>query len=151
MSTTSQVTIDRYSPEDQPGVLRLLTDSGLPTDGLVGHLGTAVVARVGDRVVASAALEIYSDGALLRSVAVEETLRGSGLGQRIVRAALDLAHQHGTTSVYLLTTTAESFFPRFGFERITRADVPMGVRTSVEFQSACPASAAVFAKNIGCK
>ena len=143
-----QVTVDRYRPEDQPGILRLVTDSGLPIDGLADHLETAVVARVGDRVVASAALEIYSDGTLLRSVAVEESLRGSGLGQRIVRAALDLARQRGATSVYLLTTTAESFFPRFGFRRIPRADVPAGVRMSVEFQAACCASAAVFAKDI---
>jgi amino-acid N-acetyltransferase len=128
--------------------LQLLTDNGLPTDGLLDHLGTAVVARVGNRVVASAALEIYSDGALLRSVAVEEGLRGSGLGQRIVRAALDLAGHEGTRSVYLLTTTAENFFPRFGFRRIARADVPPGVQASAEFQSACPASAAVFAAAI---
>jgi amino-acid N-acetyltransferase len=144
-----EASVDRCRPEDQAGVLRLLTDNGLPTDGLVDHLGTAVVARVGNRVVASAALEIYSDGTLLRSVAVDEGFRLSGLGQRIVRAALDLARQQGTTTVYLLTTTAEKFFPRFGFHSIARADVPPGVQASVEFQSACPASAAVFAARIG--
>ena len=128
--------------------MRLLTDNGLPTDGLADHLGTTFVARIDDRVVASAALEFFSDGARLRSVAGERALRGSGLGQQIVRAALELARQQGTRSVYLLTTTAESFFPRFGFRRVARADVPPGVQTSVEFRSACPASAAVFAKEI---
>jgi amino-acid N-acetyltransferase len=142
------VSLDRCQPEDEPAVLRLLSDNGLPTDGLVDHFGTAVVARRDGRVVGCAALEVYPDGALLRSVAVEETLRGSGLGHQIVRAALDLARQQGTTSVYLLTTTAEGFFPRFGFRRIARAEVPAGVRTSVEFQSACPASAVVLAKDI---
>ncbi len=140
--------VDRFRSEDQPAVLRLLTDNGLPTDGLVDHLGTAVVARLDECVVACAALEIYPDGALLRSVAVQETLRGSGLGHQVVRAALDLARQRGATSVYLLTTTAEGFFPRFGFRPIARADVPPGVRMSVEFQSACPASAVVLAKDI---
>ena len=128
--------------------MQLLEDNDLPTDGLADHLGTALVARIGDRVVASAALEIYADGALLRSVAVHDTLRGSGLGQRIVRAALDLARQQGARSVYLLTTTAEGFFPRLGFRRVDRADVPPGVQASAEFQSACPASAAVFARDI---
>lgn len=142
------VTVERFQPQDEPAVLRLLSDNELPTDGLAAHLGTAVVARLGERVVACAALEMYPDGALLRSVAVESTLRGSGLGVQIVRAALELARRQGTTSVYLLTTTAEGFFPRFGFRRIGREEVPAGVRTSVEFQSACPESAVAMATDL---
>jgi amino-acid N-acetyltransferase len=139
-----QMSIENVRPEDRPAIVRLLSDNGLPTDGLPANSENVLVARLGDRVVASAALEIYPDGALLRSVAVEGTQRGSGIGHRIVRAALDLARQRGTESVYLLTTTAETFFPRFGFRRITRAEVPTGVQTSVEFQSACPVSAVVM-------
>jgi N-acetylglutamate synthase-like GNAT family acetyltransferase len=44
-------------------------------------------------------------------------------------------------AVYLLTTTAESYFPRFGFVTVPRAAVPEGVRTSIEFRSACPSTA----------
>jgi amino-acid N-acetyltransferase len=142
------VTVDRVQPEDQPAIFGLLTDNGLPTDGLLGHLESAVVARLEGRVVACAALEIYPDGALLRSVVVENTLRRSGLGHQVVRAALNVARERGTTSVYLLTTTAEGFFPRFGFRRIVRADVPAGVQMSVEFQSACPASAVIMRTEI---
>ena len=134
-----QVSIEAGQPEDRSDIVRLLTDNGLPPDGLPDNPENVLVARLGDRVVGSAALEIYADGALLRSVAVEDTLRGSGIGHRIVRAALDLAR---------LTTTAETFFPRFGFRRIARADVPTGVQTSVEFQSACPATAVVMVLTI---
>jgi amino-acid N-acetyltransferase len=140
--------IERVEPGDTPAILRLLSDNGLPTEGLLGHLTTALVVRLDDQVVACAALEVYADGALLRSVAVQEALRGSGLGHQIVRAALDLARQRGTTSVYLLTTTAEGFFPRFGFRQIVRAEVPADVRRSEEFQSACPASAVVMATDL---
>ena len=139
------VIVDRLQPDDTSAVLRLLTDNGLPTDGLLEHLETAVVARVGAHVVACAAMEIYPDGALLRSVAVDGGVRDRGVGQQIVRAALDLAREHGTTGVYLLTTTASGFFPRFGFRHIARADVPAGVQTSVEFTAACPSSATVMA------
>jgi amino-acid N-acetyltransferase len=59
-------------------------------------------------------------------------------------AALALAHELGVPMVFLLTTTAAEFFPRFGFERISREDVPASVKASVEFQSACPASAVVM-------
>jgi len=142
------VRLDRFQPEDKPAVLRLLADNELPADGLLDHLDTALVVRLDDRIVACAALEFYADGALLRSVAVQEALRGSGLGHQVVRAALDLARQRGTTSVYLLTTTAEGFFPRFGFRQIARAGVPAGVRNSIEFQSACPASAVVMAMDL---
>ena len=142
------VTVDRVQPEDQPAIFGLLADNGLPTAGLLGHLESGVVARLEGRVVACAAIEIYPDGALLRSVAVEDTLRGSGLGHQVVRAALDVARERGTTAVYLLTTTADGFFPRFGFRRIVRAEVPAAVQTSVEFQSACPASAVIMATDI---
>ncbi len=142
------IRVDRFQPDDEPAILRLLADNGLPTDGLLDHLDTALVVRLGHRVVACAALELYADGALLRSVAVHDAHKRSGLGRQIVRAALHLARQRGATSVYLLTTTAEGFFPRFGFRRIARADVPAGVRTSVEFQYACPATALVMAANL---
>jgi amino-acid N-acetyltransferase len=45
-----------------------------------------------------------------------------------------------------LTTTAERYFPKFGFERIERNDVPASVQASVEFTSACPSSAIVMRK-----
>jgi amino-acid N-acetyltransferase len=140
--------IERASEADRVSIVALVSQSGLPIDGLADHLDTAVVARCGDRMVACAALEMYPDGALLRSVAVAPEARGEGLGQQIVRAALDLARQEGTAAVYLLTTTAEGFFPRFGFRRVSREDVPEGVRTSIEFRSACPASATAMALSL---
>jgi amino-acid N-acetyltransferase len=63
-------------------------------------------------------------------------------------AALRLAQDLEMPAIYLLTTTAERYFPKFGFERIARDDVPATVRTSVEFTSACPSSAAVFRKRL---
>ena len=46
--------------------------------------------------------------------------------------------------MYLLTTTAERYFARFGFVQIARDDVPGAVQQSVEFREACPASAVVM-------
>ena len=83
-----------------------------------------VVARLNGRVVGAAGLERYADGALLRSVVVDASAQGHGLGQRLTEAALALARDLCMPSVFLLTTTADGFFPRFGFERIGREDVP---------------------------
>ena len=103
-----------------------------------------MVARDAGQVVGAAALELYADAALLRSVVVDASVRGQGVGQQLTVSALALANELGVSTVFLLTTTAADFFPRFGFERITREDVPASVRASVEFQSACPASAVVM-------
>ncbi len=137
-------TIEPARPEDAAAVLRLLETNGLPTDGLDDHWHTTLVARDANRIVGSAALELYPDGALLRSVAVEPSMHGRGLGHELVTAALRMAEEHRIGAIFLLTTTAETFFPRFGFTRITRAEVPVHVQQSVEFTSACPSSAIVM-------
>jgi amino-acid N-acetyltransferase len=138
--------IERAQPSDGPAIVQLLGYCGLPPDGLLDHMGTAIVARSDDGVVGSAALEVYDDGALLRSVAVDAALRGTGLGHRLTVAALDLARTLQVPAVYLLTNTAAGFFPKFGFERIERAHVPDGVRSSIEFRTVCCATAVAMRK-----
>jgi len=140
------VRIEAAQSSDARDVLRLLDRNHLPLDGLANHLGTTLVARQDGRIVGSAALEVYADGALLRSVAVAPELQRQGLGRDLTSAAVRLAQDLHVTAIYLLTTTAERYFPKFGFERITRAEVPVTVRTSVEFTTACPSSAVVMRK-----
>jgi amino-acid N-acetyltransferase len=141
--------IEDATAADRAEVFALLETEGLPAAGLQEHFDTAVVARQGGRVVGSAALEIYDDGALLRSVAVARSVRGTGVGVRLTEEALARARARGLPAVYLLTTTAQDFFPRFGFSPITRDAVPDSVKDSVEFRSACPASAIVMRKVLG--
>lgn len=142
------MTIETASVRDLPQIRELLDRHHLPLAGLGEHIATMLVAREGSQVVGTAALEIYDAAALLRSVAVDSGQQGRGLGHELTEAALRLAWAHGAQQVFLLTTTAERFFPRFGFEAITRADVPAAVQASVEFQSACPASAVVMRKSL---
>lgn len=87
--------------------------------------------------------------ALLRSVAVDATRRGEGFGHQLTQAALDLARARGLSQVYLLTTTAADFFPRFGFRVVARSEVDPAVRQSVEFTTACPASAVAMRADLG--
>ena len=102
----------------------------------------------GWQVVGAAPVELYEDGALLRSVVVDPMAQGQGLGHRMSDAALSMAKDRGTRTVFLLTTTAETFFTKLRFEQIARDDVPLSVQASIEFQSACPASAAVMRKRL---
>ena len=143
------VSIERAGADQSGALLTLLADSDLPTEGFVEHLHSAIVARHDGRIIGCAALELYADGALLRSVAVVKDWQHRQVGRELTRAALQLARDRGASDVYLLTTTADHYFPRFGFERIERTDVPPAVQTSIEFTSACPASATVMRKRLG--
>jgi len=145
---TSDIRIEPATRGDAGALLALMERAHLPTDGLSNHLDAALVARDGDRIVGSAAIEIYADGGLLRSVAVDADRRGTGLGARLTAAAIDEARRRKLAALYLLTTTAERFFPRFGFEPFSRDQVPASVQDSIEFRGACPASAIVMLKRL---
>ena len=132
--------------KDLPAVLSLLGRADLPTAGVADAFSHFIVAESEVRLIGVVGLELYGGSALLRSAAVEESWRGSGVGRVLVDRALDLARQHRIEDVYLLTTTAEHYFPKFGFACVSRDAVTEGVRSSVEFQTACPASAVVMRK-----
>lgn len=118
---------------DLPGVLALLHDTGLPSDGAASWIDQFVIAERDGEVVGSAGLELYGDDALLRSVATADAVRGTGLGAQLVEAALELARAVRVQTVYLLTTSAGDWFTRFGFERVPRENVSAAVRGSVQF------------------
>ena len=132
--------------EDLSGVQGLLQGSGLPTAGVDEWLAHFLLAEHDGQVVAVAGLELYGASALLRSVAVDPEWRGSGLARELIDRLLSEAKEQDINDIYLLTTTAENYFPRLGFQCICRGDVPPQVQDSVEFRDACPASAVVMRK-----
>ena len=138
------MTIEPMTAADRASVHALLASHRLPLDGFDAPHVLALVARDGARVVGSAAIEQYGAFGLLRSVAVDEAHRGHAIGKQLTRAAIDLARARGLSALYLLTETASAFFPKFGFVPVSRADIPSDVKMSVEFTTACPASAQAF-------
>jgi amino-acid N-acetyltransferase len=58
------------------------------------------------------------------------------------------AEARGIRALYLLTTTADRYFPSFGFKKTDREGVPDDIRATGEFQGACPASATVMCLQI---
>ena len=142
------VEIRRPTGSDLPAIERLLTASSLPLDGVREAMPSFVLAEVGDTVVGVAGLEVCCDNALLRSVAVDPAWRSHGIGRALVTRVIADAESRGIHALYLLTTSAERYFPGFGFREITRNEVPEDVRATAEFQSACPASATVMTRPI---
>jgi len=144
----SAVRIRRSTASDLAPIAALLDAANLPTAGAFDAFTTGFVADSDGRVVGAAALEVYADGALLRSVVVDPSLRGHGLGQSLASAAIEEAGRIGMPALYLLTTTAATFFPRLGFQVTTREAVPASVQQSIEFQSACPSTATTMVRRL---
>lgn len=137
---------------DLPAIEQLLVSSDLPVAGVAEALRGFVVAESerDKRIVGVVGLELCCrDYALLRSTAVESEWRGTGLGRRLVEHVIADAESRGIKALYLLTTTAERYFPSFGFVRTQRDAVPDEIKRSVEFREACPSSATVMALELG--
>ena len=153
--TPGGVSIRRATPEDIPAIERLLTGADLTTSGvaeiITEHPADFCVAETNAapaRIAAVAGLEVCCDEAVLRSVAVEPEWRSRGLGRELVRHMVCEAEARGIRALYLLTMTAEHYFPRFGFERIDRSSIPREIAETVEFTSACPATAVAMVRAI---
>lgn len=125
-------------------VEQLLVREGLPVDGVGENFGDFMVAEEGADIAGVIGIERYGATALLRSAAVSSDSRGTGLGRQLVNTILERAAADGVRDVYLLTTTAAEYFPRFGFIETPRSDAPDALRASHEFQGACPATAVLM-------
>jgi N-acetylglutamate synthase-like GNAT family acetyltransferase len=93
-------------------------------------------------------VEIHGTDALLRSLVVADTARTQGIGSALVQHAEDYAASRHVSAMYLLTTTAESYFERRGYRRIDRAQAPRAIRSTPEFAGLCPTSSAFMIKQL---
>jgi len=134
---------------DLGAVEELLIASGLPVAGVKEALYSFIVAESDKRLVGVVGLELCCDHALLRSTAVAPDWRDRGLGRQLVERIIAEAESRNIRALYLLTTTAERYFPSFGFTKTTRDAVPEPVRQTAEFLSACPSSATVMCLTLG--
>jgi arsenite methyltransferase len=132
--------------DDLAAAESLLQEARLPVDGVADGFadGYVVAETEAGGLVGVAGVEVYGAYGLLRSVAVAGAARGQGVGEALVRDRIGWARGRGLRRLYLLTTTADAWFPRLGFTRVSRDDVPVRVRRSSEFAETCPSSAVVM-------
>jgi amino-acid N-acetyltransferase len=133
---------------DLDAVESLLSENNLPLDGVKENFSSFVVAEDAGEIAGAIGLERFGSVALLRSAVVSPEHRGSGVGRKLVEQVLEQAERDGIEELFLLTTTAEKYFPRFGFAPTTRSAVPSAVKASAEFQGACPDTAIVMKRRI---
>ena len=145
---SSSIDIARASDADLSAIEQLLSACKLPVDGVPDIVDSFVVARTDGNVVGAAAIEPCGSYGLLRSVAVDESMRGRGIGRALVDRLLAEAKRKGFRELYLLTTTAENYFPGFGFVPTSRDAVPTEIQATSEFKEICPSSAIVMRRAV---
>jgi len=130
-------------------VKQLLGEAKLPASDLTeAHLQHFLVHGTDEAPDAVVGLELYPPIALLRSLAVASNVRGRGLGRALLADAERYARSHEVKDLYLLTTTAERFFARAGYECVARESAPPAIRETQEFSTLCSASAVFMRKRL---
>jgi len=90
---------------------------------LYEHVQEFWVAELDERVVGAGALHVlWDDIAELRTIVVEGSLRGHGIGHALVQRLIELARELGLPRVFVLTFET-SFFAQHGFVEIRGAPV----------------------------
>jgi amino-acid N-acetyltransferase len=83
----------------------------------------------------------YGQTGFLRSLVVAEKARGRSKGSTMLTAVLHYARTTGIRDVWLLTTDAESFFLRHGFEAVARGHAPPEIAATRQYSALCPDTA----------
>jgi amino-acid N-acetyltransferase len=127
---------------------QLIRQSGLPVAGLLDETECFEFYDDKDVIVGFAGLQRAGVDALLRSLIVVPERRKAGFGSAIVEWTTGLAARDGISQLFLLTTTAQPFFIKCGFQTIDRASVPELIGGLSEFSESCCSSAHVMRRNL---
>ncbi|WP_428662528.1 arsenic resistance N-acetyltransferase ArsN2 [Runella sp.] len=148
LAAVAEVEIRMAQASDYESVVNLLKSAGLPTEDLNPSLPDFFLAFDDEKLMGSAGVEINGTIGLLRSVAVHKDFRNYKIARRLVNDLTKSARLKGVKELYLITTTADGYFEKQGYERISRETVPIEIAHSQQFSNLCPSSAVVMKKEI---
>lgn len=146
--TDADVTLERADEETLAYVETLLEDTGLPSTDVRSKPDCFYVACEGGERVGIGGFEDHGSAGLLRSVVVERSARGRGLGTVVCDRLEAAATEDDVETLYLLTTTARKFFADRGYAEIARGEAPEVIRGTTEFADLCPATATCMRKRL---
>ena len=146
LNMPNQIDISPINPKFRPALISLLQSESLPTEDLPMDLSNFFMATDNGFIVGAVGLEIYGRTGLLRSLIVKPEYRKSKIARSLISELERRAKNLGLNTVYLLTETAQGYFPKIGYEAVSREDAPDSLKQSTEFSHVCPTSA-IFMKN----
>ena len=133
---------------DLPLIQEFLKANDLCFEDIPDKKDSIVIARRNAQFIGVGGIERYGLYGLLRSVAIDRPFRGKGYGKELCDKLISRALSSGVKELYLLTTTAEAFFKRFGFERVDRKNAPPVIQETSEFRELCPSSSVLMWKRL---
>ena len=136
MAKKSAIKVEKARISDVPQIHKLINYFAdrtemlaRPLSELYENIRDFYVVRKGKKIIACAALHvIWSDLAEIKSVAVDETLQGQGIGNQLIQACLDEARALGTKTVFCLTYKPE-FFAKQGLKVAEKSTLPHKIWT----------------------
>lgn len=142
------LSVEPATPVDRSSIESLLAAADLPRADVEEGLDSFVIGSRRGEHVCVGAVKMYDGAGLLRSVAVDEQVRGEGLGTELCDRLEDRARSQGVETVYLLTTTATAFFRDRGYTVVERSIAPRPIQQTTQFAKLCPASATCLRKRL---
>jgi len=137
--------------KDEKYIEQLLSEADLPYNDVPNHISDFLLASINDVIIGVIGIEILGKFGLLRSLAVSPSKQGKGIGKLLCERMASYASLQEIRNLYLLTTTAESFFENLGFRKVARENLAEEIKSTEEFKNICPVSAVCMVKEISGK
>lgn len=133
-ASTEQVAFRIARADDIPRMAELMAAAHLPPLFIEEHLDGFVAADRAGELIACGGIEMYEDCAVIRSVVVDESGRGLGLGGRLAEMLMANARAAGAADLYLFTAEALPFWQHYGFAEVTFEEWKNAPRASWQYQ-----------------
>ena len=124
----SKATVDDIKP-----LSRLLKKENLPPDDIEKWIDHFLVLKDGNMTVGGVGLEIWGEIGLFRSFVIAEEYRSKGFGNKLYDTIMLKAKKMNLHSLVLLAKGTVDFFEKNGFSFISRDELPLEVKNSVQF------------------
>lgn len=147
--TPDGVSYSMGTSADVEAVRRLLSANELPEEDIDRHIERFLLAWQEGALIAAAGLELCGDDGLLRSVCVDRRYQNRGIATAMCEQLGAFARNSALGQLYLLTTSAQSFFERRGFSTCARDSVPPEIAATLEFSALCPSTAVCMVQHPG--
>lgn len=142
------VVYQKASASQLSEVKKLLQRSNLPFEDIDAHFDNYFVAMIENEIVGVLGTEAYGRLALLRSMAVDVKYRNNGIANSLLQQILQISKENKIQTLFLLTTTAQNYFLKHGFEIVERNQLPDVIQNTKEFQDICPVSAVCMNRDL---
>jgi amino-acid N-acetyltransferase len=121
----------------------------MSTVGISSSLKSFILAKSAKRIIGAVGVEIYDGLGYLRRLVVQPEFRGKGIGGGLCSRAVAHAHLRNVNELFLLTTTAQRFFAKLGFQKVDRRFVPAPIKSSDDYRTLCPVTTVCMKMDLG--